>query len=57
MSYKPDPNADIFGTSLVEEIEVAPAHVRLSIGSDCDDVADFKRWLLEKVGLNEDKQQ
>lgn len=122
MFYKPDPNADIFGTSMIEEVEVAPARlvralgaphrradgykvsglycfveptatsgaissdgihvftvydwkatslyneelpsplafwnskdrVCLSIGSNCDNVTDFKRWLLEKVGLNED---
>uniref|UniRef100_C6E7D8 Uncharacterized protein n=1 Tax=Geobacter sp. (strain M21) TaxID=443144 RepID=C6E7D8_GEOSM len=33
MSYKPDPNADIFGTSLVEEIEVAPAQLVHALGA------------------------
>jgi hypothetical protein len=104
--YKLDPSADISNTSLVEEVEVAPAkvvralgaphrrmdeykvsglysfvdglrvftvydwkatslydedlpsplafwncksEVCLSIGSNSDDVTDFKRWLLERV--------
>jgi hypothetical protein len=106
MPYKLDPCADISNTSLVEEVEVAPAKVVralgaphrradaykvsglysfvdgprvftvydwkatalydedlpsplafwngqskvcLSIGSNSDDVTDFKRWLLERV--------